>query len=705
MTHLVMTHKELSWPAARLGEALSALAHRAGLGTQPADLPNPVVSQNEELSTQELSIWVDWAAKRLGCEAQVAEMSFGDLARELPATYPALLRVHGDSFLLVLGSRGSKLRLLAPDSSIKSLSIREISASICEPLKQEYGGQWRQLLNEAEIPASKQEHVLNQLMKEPLAAKRFDGCWVLHAEYSSQTSRSLFRLLREACVLPHAVALLTAKIGQYLLWLASWGILGWLSFNGHMGKGWLTAWALLLVTLIPFQAAITWWQGLFAINLGGFLKRRLLAGALRLQPEEIRHWGVGTFLGQALEATSVETLAVSGGLAGVLGIVELAVSMLLLGKFALILALWCALAAFLAWRFQLRWERCTASRLDMTQDLIESMVGHRTTLAQQWRSIWHQGEEAALDQYLTLSQRVDRAGAWLMAAIPRGWLLLGLGCLLPSFIGRQESGAQTAVLLGGVLLAYTAFRKVTASFTDIAVALAAWKRIRPLFDAAGRREIAGAISSVGKAERNQKVMEADGVAFRYRTTGSPALKGCNLIVYKGERILLEGPSGGGKTTFASLLSGLRQPEAGLLLANGLDRHTLGDSGWHRCVAAAPQFHENHILTETLLFNCLMGRRWPPTSEDCKQAETVCRELGLGELLDRMPAGIRQMVGEGGWQLSHGEKSRIYIARALLQDAELVILDESFAALDPENLHLAMQCTLRRAETLMVIAHP
>jgi ATP-binding cassette subfamily B protein len=64
-----------------------------------------------------------------------------------------------------------------------------------------------------------------------------------------------------------------------------------------------------------------------------------------------------------------------------------------------------------------------------------------------------------------------------------------------------------------------------------------------------------------------------------------------------------------------------------------------------------------------------------------------------------------MVGEGGWQPSHGEKSRIYIARALLQDAELVILDESFAALDPENLHLAMQCTLRRAETLMVIAHP
>ena len=54
----------------------------------------------------------------------------------------------------------------------------------------------------------------------------------------------------------------------------------------------------------------------------------------------------------------------------------------------------------------------------------------------------------------------------------------------------------------------------------------------------------------------------------------------------------------------------------------------------------------------------------------------------------MPAGMLQMVGETGWQLSHGERSRLYIARALLQDAELVVLDESFAALDPENLQRA-----------------
>ena len=64
-----------------------------------------------------------------------------------------------------------------------------------------------------------------------------------------------------------------------------------------------------------------------------------------------------------------------------------------------------------------------------------------------------------------------------------------------------------------------------------------------------------------------------------------------------------------------------------------------------------------------------------------------------------------MVGETGWQLSHGERSRLYLARALLQRAELVILDESFAALDPENLRRALEFTLARADTLLVVAHP
>jgi ATP-binding cassette subfamily B protein len=108
---------------------------------------------------------------------------------------------------------------------------------------------------------------------------------------------------------------------------------------------------------------------------------------------------------------------------------------------------------------------------------------------------------------------------------------------------------------------------------------------------------------------------------------------------------------------------------------------------------------------TFLFNALMGGEWPPREGDVERAEALCRELGLGDLLARMPAGVLQHVGETGWQLSHGERSRLYIARALLQRADLLVLDESFAQLDPENLRRALQCVLRRASTVMVIAHP
>jgi len=112
-----------------------------------------------------------------------------------------------------------------------------------------------------------------------------------------------------------------------------------------------------------------------------------------------------------------------------------------------------------------------------------------------------------------------------------------------------------------------------------------------------------------------------------------------------------------------------------------------------------------VFSDTLGFNLLMGRHWPPQPEDLEEAEQLLRELGLGEVFDRMPSGFQQMLGESGWQLSHGERSRLYIARTLLQKADMVILDESFGALDPENLSLALQCVLNRAGTLMVIAHP
>jgi ATP-binding cassette subfamily B protein len=357
------------------------------------------------------------------------------------------------------------------------------------------------------------------------------------------------------------------------------------------------------------------------------------------------------------------------------------------------------------------------------------MVGHRTRLAQENPAHWHDDEDQELDRYLKLSESLDRAGVQLNAVVSRGWTLVGLGGIALAFVGGTATAAPTsaslAIALGGVLLAAQGLGKLAGGAQSLASLLNAWQQVGPLFRAAARpRQLpalgfvppqpgaaasrwseADSVLPVNGKNGSQPLIQARDLTFRYRSQGRPVIQGATLEIHPGDRLLLEGPSGGGKTTLAAVLTGLRSPESGSLLLWGFDRQILGVEEWRKRVVMAPQFQENYVFSETFAFNLLMGRRWPPQPEDLAEAEAVCRELGLGGLLERMPSGFQQMLGESGWQLSHGERSRLFIARTLLQKADLVVLDESFGALDPENLRRALECVLNRAKTVMVIAHP
>jgi ATP-binding cassette subfamily B protein len=334
------------------------------------------------------------------------------------------------------------------------------------------------------------------------------------------------------------------------------------------------------------------------------------------------------------------------------------------------------------------------------------MVGHRTRVAQERSDSWHDAEDEMTEHYLRESNTMDRISLAL-SCIPRGWLVLALLGLWIPFVSGTASSATMAVSIGGILIAFLALEKLVEGLQSVLSAGIAWKQVADLFRAAAKPEETGSPEFALQNQRQERrtVIDAHDLTFRYRSNGEPVLRGCDLQIRDGERLLLEGSSGGGKSTLASLLTGLRDPQSGLLLLNGLDYKTLGKTGWRRRIVSAPQFHENHVLTGTFAFNLLMGCAWPPTQANLAEAETVCRELGLSHLLSRMPGGLLQMVGETGWQLSHGERSRLFLARTLLQKADLVILDESFAALDPENLEQCLRATFKRVNTLLVIAHP
>jgi ATP-binding cassette subfamily B protein len=271
-------------------------------------------------------------------------------------------------------------------------------------------------------------------------------------------------------------------------------------------------------------------------------------------------------------------------------------------------------------------------------------------------------------------------------------------------VSGSSDPASLAIGLGGVILGYRAFAQLATGIVSLSGALIAFRQIAPLHDAAACAEPPGLPDFASTSAGGAKV-EAHELTFRYDPRGEPILSRASVEIEPGDRILLEGPSGGGKSTLAAVLAGLRKPDAGVVLLGGLDFAALGAETWRRRVAAAPQFQDNHLLIETFQFNLLMGAEFPPTRQALREAEAICTELGLDPVLRRMPSGMLQMVGETGWQLSHGERSRVYIARALLQDADLVIVDENFGALDPENLERALRCVMARARSLLVIAHP
>ena len=710
----------LFWSPSQLGSGLEALARRSKLQPSPVQVPHPPSSiaslDNSAESRDALNQWIESAAAWLGLEAEPSTVTYEGLERLIENAGPAVLQLPGSSaprFLFLLPRNRGRVSLLAPDLRAVPLQLEAVRALLCRTLEETVAPEVDGLLNQAGIPEARCGAARAALLLERLRTKEVGGCWLIRqspgAGFSSQVNRA--HLPRRLGIL------LLAHAAEYLLLIVSWWLIGRAALSGHLDNGWLLAWALILLTLVPFRVLSTWLQGVLAINGGILLKQRLLFGALRLKPEEIRHKGVGQFLGEVMESEAVESLALSVGFQGLTAAIELIAAEVVLsqgvgrGLELVLLPAWVALTLLMGARYFQQRQRWTESRLSMTNDLTERMIGHRTRLAQEARHHWHDGEDEELERYLEMSERMDRAAALLMAIAPRGWLILGTLGLTWAFVASQGLNITLAISLGGILLAYRALKRLSLGLISLADAIISWQQVAPLFQAAGRPQLQGPPAIVftpaarNDGDGNQAVMEGHDLVFRYQDRGEPVLKGCSLTIRRGERVLLEGSSGGGKSTLASLLVGLRVPQSGLLLLHGLDRQTLGEQGWRQRVVSAPQFHENHVLSETFAFNLLMGRRWPPREEDMREASAICGELGLGPLLDKMPAGMLQMVGETGWQLSHGERSRVYIARALLQGAEVVIFDESFAALDPENVRLALDCVLQRASTLLVVAHP
>jgi ATP-binding cassette subfamily B protein len=711
----------MGWPLDRLGTMLAALTS----GHAIANAEPPTLPEDPRAEREVLGRWLEHHGAGLGLELEPIHVELGELARSLPRLGPALLLVHDPvdrrPRVLVLepGVRAGHLRVLGPDLAHHRIAVDDVVTLLAEPVLAPLRAGCEPILDAAGVPQSRRDRARVALLHRRAAAAPLAGMWQLRLPPSAPIARQFAgeRVGRSLAITAFA------HLAHHGLLLASWWLIGRGILQGRSEFGWLIAWALLLLSIVPLRAIQSWHAGLAALRVGAVIKRRLLAGVLALRPDDLRTRGIGRLLALVIESEAVESLAISTGLVSVTAVIDLAMAGWVLtrgaggGLLAVLLGAWLLVVLLVGWRYMIRRIGWARSRLAMTHALVERMVGHTTRLAQEPAERWHEREDAATAGYLVRSARMDRLATMLGVVAPRGWTLLAVLGLWPTLVLGTPTTGELALAFGGVLLGQAALTSLAGGLIDLADLTIAWRETGPLLDVAGQKDMNGgqqplhpsslvraATGSIARAT-TQPIVEARELVYRYAKRERTVLRGCDLRILAGERILLEGSSGGGKSTLAALLAGVRRPDAGLLLLDGLDRPTLGELGWRERVAAAPQFHENHVLANTFMFNLLMGRRWPPRAEDLQLAQAICDQLGLGPLLERMPAGMQQNVGETGWQLSHGERSRLFLARALLQGAELVILDESLAALDPDNQALALGCAFERAPTLLVIAHP
>ena len=641
----------------------------------------------------------------IGLEGEPIRLMGGQVEEALRTLAPGFIRIPG-GYIAVVRSSKAKIHVFTPELRVVAMKLADVADLVRTTAAGAHQDTVEQLVDRCGITGTKRQRAIHALIDERLRGKLLTVAWQLRQPPGSNFAVQL----RDAGLFRRALVFVGAHLLEYFALLAAWAAIGQGALSGRIDFGWLAAWVCLLITMIPLRALTTWSQGMLAIGGGGLLKQRLLAGALTLDPDLMRKQGAGELLGRVNEGEQLESLALSGGLMSLLAVFELVVTGFVIasGPSAMpqlpVYLLWIAVCATLAFRYIARRRVWARARLTMTHHLVENMTGHRTRLAQQPVATWHSGEDEELSHYLQVSQHLDRAGARLTALASRGWMIVSLLALAPEFFSSRSNTTTLTLGIGGMILGQQALRRTMSGLTQLGGAWIAWGQVKPMFDAAARQPARGS-ALFENSGSGTNALEAYQLTYCYPGQSKPVLKQCSLVIKKGDSLLLEGDSGGGKSTLAAVLAGLRKPQSGLLLAGGLDPQTLGDAEWRKRIAAAPQYHENHILSAPLAFNLLMGRQWPPLDEDIHEALEICKELGLGPLVESMPGGIQQMVGETGWQLSQGERSRIYIARALLQRASVVLLDESFAALDPENLQRCLECVLKRAETLIVVAHP
>ena len=341
--------------------------------------------------------------------------------------------------------------------------------------------------------------------------------------------------------------------------------------------------------------------------------------------------------------------------------------------------------------------RQAAARGELTADLVELLRGAPELVA-------YGREDDALarirasDRDLTRLARRDALAAGLAEAL--SILVTGLtvaGVLGVAVAADDLDRVLVATLALLALASFDAVTPLSAAARELSETLAAGRRVLELTD---REPAILDPEEPLPAPPRPPAVALEDVTVRYPSADEPALSGLNLRLEPGSRIALVGPSGAGKTTVTSLLLRFLDPEEGRVTLAGRDLREYRQDDVRAMFALAGQ--DSHVFNSTIRANLQIGR---PGATD----EELWDALGRAQLRDwvsSLPEGLETLVGEEGAQLSGGQRQRLTLARALLSDAPVLLLDEPTAHLDPDTADALVRDVLTAADgrSVLLISH-
>lgn len=319
-------------------------------------------------------------------------------------------------------------------------------------------------------------------------------------------------------------------------------------------------------------------------------------------------------------------------------------------------------------------------------------------------------EQRFADDLLVVRERVAtrQRTLTLTELLPRYYLelgvVLGAGLVaLTAFLRHppERATALVALFLAASLRLLPSLNRVMVAENKARVAMPNLDRLIADLDDLEATGVGAADAHPLDPDEPLSLIELAEVEVRYRDQPAPALVGASLIIRPGERVVLVGRSGSGKTTALNVILGFVPPTNGAVLVNGVDLHDRLRS-WRGRLAYVPQ--DVTLLDTSIAENVALGHA--PEEIDRDRVREVVAAVGLDGVVAALAGDIDGEIGEGGSRLSGGQRQRLGLARALYQDAEFIVLDEATSALDAttEQQVLDLLDDLPPSVTIIAVAH-